>query len=191
MHGYWASQWKTKTILIMNKYYAGIGSRRTPPKILEEMARLAAELETRGWWLRSGGAGGADEAFQSGVKQNAQIWLPWPTFAQATQEKCPQHEYKWCAYNDTPANESVNQFHPAPDRLSRGGFALMRRNYRQIVGHNEPNSSFVICWTEGGLKKGGTAQAIKIAESFNIPVFNMFDLTGEEILNKIEDTNEN
>lgn len=169
----------------MNKYYAGIGSRETPTDILDQMTDLAGLLEDNGWWLRSGGAGGADEAFQKGVKTNAQIWLPWATFSQDLQKQYPKHEYKWCAYNDADAIKSVHDFHPAPDRLSRGGLALMKRNYRQIVGYNEPNSSFVVCWTKNGEKKGGTAQAIKIAESLNIPVYNMFSLTKYEILAKV------
>jgi predicted Rossmann fold nucleotide-binding protein DprA/Smf involved in DNA uptake len=42
------------------KFYAGIGSRETPPDILEWMTSLAANLETMNYVLRSGGAQGAD-----------------------------------------------------------------------------------------------------------------------------------
>jgi hypothetical protein len=37
---------------------------------------------------------------------------------------------------------------------------------------NDP-VSLVICWTEGGKPKGGTAQGIRIAEHYGIPVFNL------------------
>ena len=33
--------------------------------------------------------------------------------------------------------------------------------------------SFVVCWTEGGLLKGGTAQALRIATALNIPIINL------------------
>lgn len=172
----------------MRKYYAGIGSRSTPPEVLDQMTELAGWLEKMGWWLRSGGAQGADLAFQRGVQTNAQIWIPWPTFSADLQIAYCEHEWR-CVGRDTDtdkeADASVDRFHPAPDKLSRGARLLMARNYRQIIGWNEPNSSFVICWTEGGLKKGGTAQAIKIAESLNIPVFNLFNLTPFEILDKV------
>lgn len=46
--------------------YAGIGSRRTPPAILSMMEDVAEELARRGWFLRSGGAEGADLAFERG-----------------------------------------------------------------------------------------------------------------------------
>jgi hypothetical protein len=49
----------------------------------------------------------------------------------------------------------------------------MARNYRQIRGLDAPDSKFVICWTPNGELKGGTAQAIKIAKNYGIPVFNL------------------
>jgi predicted Rossmann fold nucleotide-binding protein DprA/Smf involved in DNA uptake len=48
-------------------YYAGIGARSTPPQILSVMTRLASKLEGMGYTLRSGGAAGADTAFERGV----------------------------------------------------------------------------------------------------------------------------
>lgn len=44
-------------------FYTGIGSRQTPPEILKMMTKIATQLESKGWVLRSGGAEGADEAF--------------------------------------------------------------------------------------------------------------------------------
>ena len=45
----------------------GIGSRETPPKVLADMDYIAAELASKGWRLRSGGARGADGAFGNGA----------------------------------------------------------------------------------------------------------------------------
>jgi len=50
-------------------YYAGIGSRKTPPDILALMEACAYKLARYGWNLRSGGAPGADQAFERGVAQ--------------------------------------------------------------------------------------------------------------------------
>lgn len=49
------------------KYYAGIGSRNTPADILDLMTHLARRLDSRGYTLRSGGADGADAAFERGA----------------------------------------------------------------------------------------------------------------------------
>ena len=60
--------------------YAGIGSRRTPDDVLEQMTQLAQELGKLGWTLRSGGADGADRAFQDGAEAvggRREILLPW------------------------------------------------------------------------------------------------------------------
>ena len=44
--------------------YAGVGSRETPPAILKKMTAVAAMLSGRGYKLQSGGAIGADMAFE-------------------------------------------------------------------------------------------------------------------------------
>ena len=59
--------------------YAGIGSRKTPVHILSKMRRVAERLEVRGYTLRSGGADGADTAFEEGCKRK-EIFLPQPGF---------------------------------------------------------------------------------------------------------------
>jgi hypothetical protein len=48
------------------KFYTGVGSRKTPPHILKVMRQLATKLNSDGWVLRSGGADGADTAFEQG-----------------------------------------------------------------------------------------------------------------------------
>ena len=47
-----------------NMTYAGIGSRRTPKEVLELMTKASAWLGERGYQLQSGGAIGADMAFE-------------------------------------------------------------------------------------------------------------------------------
>ena len=47
-----------------NMTYAGVGSRETPPEILAEMTKIAQELAAKKYSLQSGGAIGADMAFE-------------------------------------------------------------------------------------------------------------------------------
>lgn len=47
-------------------YFAGIGSRQTPQEILSLMRKTGASLTEKGLILRSGGATGADSAFEAG-----------------------------------------------------------------------------------------------------------------------------
>ena len=63
--------------------YAGIGSRKTPPTVLNDMKTMAQWLDRQGWRLHSGGANGADTAFAQGARANQRdIFLPWASYNQ-------------------------------------------------------------------------------------------------------------
>lgn len=143
------------------KEYAGIGSRTTP-LIFQDLFRKVAEyLEKEGWTLRSGGADGADLAFESGVVSNKVILIPWKGFNECWHGIVPP-------YNE----ELANRFHPRFYSLSQGAKKLMSRNSYQILGDDlKTPVSFVLCWTENGEGKGGTGQALRIARTYKIPIF--------------------
>ena len=42
-----------------------------------------------------------------------------------------------------------------------------------IHGENVTPVKFIVAWTENGALKGGTAQALRIATAFNIPIINL------------------
>jgi len=151
----------------MANYYTGIGSRNTPIHILTEMTALATELETHGLILRSGGASGADTAFEAGVKDphNAKIFLPWHNFNQNTS----------ALYRITAdALDMAKKYHPAWHRCSAAARKFHARNCYQILGNNlDTKSQFVLCWTPNGEMVGGTSQALRIAKDLGIPIFNM------------------
>ena len=46
------------------RFYAGIGSRKTPPEIDQEIERIVDLCSLAGYTLRSGGADGADKMFE-------------------------------------------------------------------------------------------------------------------------------
>jgi hypothetical protein len=146
------------------RYYTGIGSRQTPPTALEAMTVAATALEKAGYTLRSGGAAGADTAFEAGVK-NKEIYLPWPGFNGRTS---PFHSPTSAAF------EMAEWIHPAWERCSSGARCLHARNCHQVLGLDlQTPSEFVLCWTPGGEVVGGTATALRIAAIRNIPIYNM------------------
>lgn len=168
------------------KFYAGIGSRRTPLHIRDAMTEVASHLECIGWTLRSGNARGADQAFAAGVKEAAQIWLPWSSFEKEFQLEHPNHDYREVSDYDMEAITSVAAFHPSASSLTDAGHKFMARNYRQVIGNEEPDSQFILCWTPDGKPVGGTAQAIRIADSRKIPVINMFDFeTADNVIDHL------
>lgn len=157
-------------------YYTGIGSRETPFEILTLMTRIAQRLAARGWTLRSGGADGADSAFERGAGDK-QIYLPWPRFnGNSSRFTSP-----------TPAAlEMAADFHPAWDRCSQGARKLHARNCHQVLGIDLATpSTLVICWTRGGSGAGGTGQALRIARAHDIPIFDLGHSNRPVVLNAI------
>lgn len=151
--------------------YAGIGSRETPRDILDIMVDVGAWMAKQGHTLRSGRAPGADQAFEDGcnrLRGSKEIYLPWSGFQNAPLAK-------GYIIPDVPeAYEIAARFHPAWDRLSQGAQKMMARNSHQILGLNlQTPCDMVICWTKGGLGGGGTGQALRIAKSLNIEIYDL------------------
>lgn len=152
-------------------YYAGIGSRETPKNKCRLMTKIAKILSSK-YTLRSGGADGADSAFEAGAGDNKQIFLPSNYFNGKRHDGELYLNYQ--KYNATEAMECTWQFHPTADKLSEFAFHLHSRNAMQILGPdlNSP-VDFVICWTKGAGITGGTGQALRIALHYKIPVYNL------------------
>lgn len=160
--------------------YAGIGSRETPPEILAQMTELAKELESKGYTLRSGGAQGADTAFEKGVSAKKEIF-PGSKIAGEREMKI------------------AREIHPNPQALDNSKspafiWNLMARNTNQVFGENlDTPVDFVIAWTQDALtdyrkrsiKSGGTGQAIDMASRKGIPIINMANKNWREQLNAV------
>lgn len=153
----------------MARIYTGIGSRNTPADVLTLAGTIARRLSDQGWHLRSGGARGADQAFEIGCCGACDSYAPVP------QRYAPAD---WAM-----AESIAAQHHPAWTRCSGYVRQLHTRNVFQILGHeglNEP-SRFVLCWTPDGCEDGtrttratgGTGQALRIAATFGVPIYNL------------------
>jgi len=141
---------------IMSNYiYAGIGARRTPPEAIPDLYRVASALAYR-YTLRSGGATGADAAFEKGCDS-------------VNGEKRIIKSYE--ASNE--AIEMARTLHPAWEYCTDSARKLLGRNCQIILGLrlDEP-VDFVLCWMEPGITSGGTLLAVNCARKHNIPVFN-------------------
>jgi predicted NAD-dependent protein-ADP-ribosyltransferase YbiA (DUF1768 family) len=164
--------------------YAGIGSRDTPPTELARMEAVGAILQRQGWTLRSGGAEGADSAFEHGADRAAredgtmarkEIYIPWNGFQKRSDQE-PGVILASALPKAREAMEMAKRYHPAWERLSQGARLLQSRNGHQILGRDlDDPSGVVICWTEGGAIKGGTGQALRIAQGLGIPLLNLGD----------------
>ena len=144
-----------------NKIVCGVGSRNTPPDVLELMMKIMRKLNSLGYTLRSGGAKGADTAF----------------------ECCAEKKEIFYANDATDkAMDIAKQFHPAWGYCQNWAKRLHGRNAFQVLGRDlKTPASFVICWTpcasithaERTRRTGGTGTAISIANHNGIPVYNL------------------
>ena len=146
-------------------YYTGIGSRKCPPKTLQLMTAVAKWLYDKSMILRSGGADGADMAFEMGAGEKKEIFLPWKNF---------NNNDSLLYHIPDKAFEIASKIHTAWDKCSPAAKKLHSRNVMQIFGQDlHTFSQFVICWTPGGEEVGGTATAIRLAKKVGIPVYNL------------------
>jgi hypothetical protein len=149
------------------KCYAGIGSRDTPATVLKQMTEIARKLSQLKYTLRSGGAEGADTAFEAGAKTK-QIFLPWEGFNRKYSDGVSY-------FVPNVNTDLVKRFHPKYDNLKESAIRLMSRNSYQVLGSNLNDPvEFVLCWTKEGKMVGGTSQALRIANHYKIPVFNLW-----------------
>ena len=148
--------------------YTGIGSRDTPDDICEDMTRIAIFLYEYGYRLRSGGARGADQAFEAGSKDDREIYLPWDGF----EDKRVDNESYFLGKK--AGRDLIKSRIEYWDSLSQGTRKLYGRNAHQVLGIDlETPTRFVVCWTPMGKKKGGTAIAINLADDHGIEVINL------------------
>lgn len=172
------------------KIYTGIGSRSTPEHIITLIHQISKKLDDMGFLLRSGGADGADSAFEK-FSTRKEIYLPWDGFNGRNHDGESYFDYLQCP-GWSIAKASVDTFHPASKTLSSAGRRLMARNAMQITGRNcKTPTGVVICWTKDGKDVGGTSQAIRMARYFNIPVLNLGKSKTEQFFrNFVCDTSE-
>jgi len=154
--------------------YAGIGSRETPKPICDIMYKTGYTFGTLGLTLRSGNARGADEAFIRGAMESSaqmEIYLPAKGFGAVYHDKSDD---RFICDIPLEAFDIAKEFHPGWGRLSEFVKRLMARNVLQVLGMDlKSPADFIICYTPDGGDSGGTGQAIRIANRYDIPVFNL------------------
>jgi len=159
-------------------HYAGIGSRETPLGTRNLMTAVAKRLSRLGYTLRSGGADGADSAFQAGAD------LSWIFYKDHILRWTPEERIEYNAEDILFMDGFVTRYHPVPHALKGEVRKLLRRNTLQVMNYSRdgfelPRVDFVLCWTPDGSldgasrSDGGTGQALRISRHHGIPVFNL------------------
>lgn len=147
--------------------YTGVGSRKTPAEIRQIISKIAKRAAQLKMTLRSGGAQGADLAFEWAAKRVPDSPRPEIFYASDASDEC---------------RKLAAQVHPAWHRCSEFARNLHGRNVFQVLGRSlDDPSRFLVCWTPDGaeceaecsIRTGGTGTAIWMACRNHIPVFNL------------------
>lgn len=125
------------------KYYAGVGSRETPSDVLKTMWKIGRYLADKGYTLRSGGAKGADTAFENGcdsVMGSKEIFY------------AKNNKGTFMLPEAIPIAEQIaSSVHPAWDRCNEYARKLHTRNVAQVMGADLKHPvDFLVCWTKNG-----------------------------------------
>jgi len=163
--------------------YVGVGSRETPPDILKTMKKIGKALANYGWTLRSGGAKGADTAFEEGcdlAKGLKEIYIPSDGFNGRSKYEVgvsvPAGPMLECAF------ALAEELHPTWASCSVYAKLLHARNGFQVMGKNlNTGADVVVCWTIDGRMAGGTGQALRIARKCKIPTVNLGQCTYDDM----------
>jgi hypothetical protein len=158
------------------KTYAGIGARELDIPLTLEFIKIGRRLAQEHFILRSGGAEGADTAFEDGCDDGSgqkEIFLPWKGF---------NHNGSTYILPDPIPPEIIKiarGIYPRWDKVSEPVRRLHARNVMQILGWDLHSPSlFVVCYTEQPYNDpnavGGTMFGIVLATDNSIPVYNFF-----------------
>ncbi len=178
--------------------YAGIGSRATPRDVLTGMADVAQVLGHAGFALSTGGAHGADRAFEAGALRTdapVTVHTPWPGYNGYRPGRDPEsdidvvHPSPGDAVRGRSFLHLARKHHPAWDRCRRGARALFLRNVSILAGALDDDGTVlpvraVIAWNPSGRahgrEAGGTGHTLRVAAELGIPVVNLSERTPRE-----------
>lgn len=152
--------------------FAGIGSRSLPADACEFCTHISSQLFSMGWFLRSGNAKGADQAFEAAFNTNKEIFLPWENHN--SRPSGPMH----IALPNNPEMEQVAaMFHSNWGGITEYARKLFTRNVAIIAGINMDDPVDVVVYCQDPEKDnwpfGGTNHAIRVANHLEIPCFNI------------------
>jgi hypothetical protein len=163
------------------KPYVISGNKETPPNIIEQMFKIAKELETFSYTLRISSMDGPDKIIEPRINDK-ELYLPWKDFDKKTSK---------LTFNTPESLKIAAMFNPSFSGLNFTVQAFLAKNARIVLGQNlKSPAMFVMCWSQDGVEDGknktsstgNIGHIIAIASSMKIPVFNFGNADAEQRL---------
>ena len=152
------------------RYYAGVGSRETPLREQARMEKISKLLGELGYYLRSGGAEGAGQAFERGAEiagYPVEEWSPNISYF-------PLHEW-------ATEKASSTCWELPLERMSAYKISSITRNMYVLFGDDSEilkPVDFVVYWSASDpMEKGGgceeTRSVVRASHEAGIPTYNL------------------
>lgn len=164
--------------------YAGIGPRKTPPHVLNQMAQIGKILADSGFILSTGAGEGADEAWEEFVKPNqSRIFLAKPKKYRryAIVPTVTQEQWDFC-------NKHFKLHRNNLDLSTQNEYIQMLfcRNLNILLGEDlQVPVDFVAYWYDKDYPTGwagGTGHTVSMAYELEIPCFNIWSQRDQQAM---------
>lgn len=193
----------------MIKIITIVGSRQTPPEVLDSMRKVAKSCCSKGIIVRSGKAGGADAAALKGCEEYydslpkvpertkysnpplvvglihrnppPEMYIPWKGFG----EDYMTSQWDSVQGSNIGAGLIAESIHPNWEACKQGAKKLHTRNVCQILGRDVDTPSDLVlfyCKEVGGKPTGGTATAVNLGLKVGCKTINMLHSNWRELL---------
>ena len=159
---------------VLYQPYGIMGNKDAPPKIIDDLVRIARKLSENGFTLRTGAMEGIEQIVDGAVG-NGELYLPWRDFGGKDSKNTFNSPLAKGIAKKFAANVNWETLKPPVQ-------AFLCKNVRVLTGQNcNSLALFLLCWSEDGAETaiektfatGNIGHAIAVAAAHRIPVFNL------------------
>ena len=166
---------------VFYKPYAVVGNRDFPMELMPRLTSIIKKLDSLGYTARTGSMKGLDTSVED-LTTNVELQLPWKNFNDKESKT---------TFSSPEIISIAKYFQPGFDELKLPIKGFLAKNVRVLLGSKGISRAiFLLCHSEDGVetarqvtsRTASVGHAIKVADKFNIPVFNLQNPSIEEQL---------
>ncbi len=166
---------------VFYKPYAVVGNKEFPTDLIPKLTSIVKKLDSLGYTARTGSMKGLDVCVEE-ITTNVELQLPWKNFNNKESKN---------TYSSPEILAIAKSLQPGFDELALPIKGFLAKNVRVLLGGKGISRAiFLLCHSEDGAdsarqvtsRTASVGHAIKVADKFNIPVFNLKNDNVEEQL---------
>lgn len=166
---------------VFYKPYAVVGNKEFPTDLIPKLTSIVKKLDSLGYTARTGSMKGLDVLVEE-MTTNVELQLPWKNFNDKESKN---------TFSSPEILAIAKSLQPGFDDLALPIKGFLAKNVRVLLGSKGISRAvFLLCHSEDGVdtarqvtsRTASAGHAIKVADKFNIPVFNLKNANVEEQL---------